>query len=227
MLFLAVFCGFLAEYQLDHTIESETEKEYIESMIADLREDSAKISSSLLYCNKQYAAFDSLLQNIYHRPYTDSSLRFMYFIQLKYMHTRSAVIFTKRTIIQLKNSGGLRLIKNKAVSDSIITYSEDCEQAESQAEYFAMVRMGRVNDYSIKLFDNQYIMNYKGQRSKDFLASNSKIALLNNDDALIREYANTLTYARGSLSNYIFMLKWIQAGIPSKLKFLEDEYHLR
>ena len=47
MLFLAVFCGFLAEYQLDHTIEGETEKEYIESMIADLREDSAKISSSL------------------------------------------------------------------------------------------------------------------------------------------------------------------------------------
>jgi hypothetical protein len=29
MLFLAVFCGFLAEYQLEHIIEHSKEKEYI------------------------------------------------------------------------------------------------------------------------------------------------------------------------------------------------------
>ena len=154
MLFLAVFCGFLAEYQLEHIIERDREKQYIESMIEDMREDSAKITSTLNYCRKQLAGFDSLLQNIYHRPYTDSSLKVMYFIQLKYTHNRNAVVFTKRTIIQLRNSGGLRLIKNKSASDSIITYSEDCEQAESQADYFEKVRMGKVNDYSIKLFDN-------------------------------------------------------------------------
>ena len=28
MLFLAVFCGFLAEYQLEHTIEHRKEKQY-------------------------------------------------------------------------------------------------------------------------------------------------------------------------------------------------------
>ena len=31
MLFLAVFCGFLAEYQLEHTIEKDREKQYIRS----------------------------------------------------------------------------------------------------------------------------------------------------------------------------------------------------
>lgn len=225
MLFLAVFCGFLAEYELEHVIEHDREKQYIESMIADMREDSVKISYSLISCRKQLAGFDSLLQNIYHRPYTDSSLKVMYFIQLKYTHNRTAVVFTKRTITQLKNSGGLRLIRNKAVSDSIITYSEDCEQAESQADYFEKVRMGKVNDYSIELFDNQYILNDKGQIIDNFLGNNSEIALLDNNDKLIREYANTITYARGSLRNYILMLKSIQADIPSKLKFLEDRYH--
>ena len=29
MLFLAVFCGFLAEYQLEHKIEKDREKEYM------------------------------------------------------------------------------------------------------------------------------------------------------------------------------------------------------
>ncbi len=225
MLFFAVFCGFLAEYQLEHTIERDREKQYIESMIADLKEDSSKINSGLSYCSKQFAGFDSLIQNIYQRPYTDSSLRFMYYIQSKYAHNRNAVLFSKRTITQLKNSGGLRLIRNKAVSDSIILYSEDCEKAEAQADYFEKVRMGKVNDYSIRLFDNQYILNARGQRIKNFLERNSEIKLLDDNDRLVREYANAITYARGSLGNYILMLKAIQASIPSKLKFLEDKYH--
>ena len=227
MLFLAVFCGFLAEYQLEHVIEHDREKQYIESMMADMREDSAKINFSLIFLNKQLAGFDSLLQNIYNRPYTDSSLKMMYLVQLKYTHNRDAVRFTKRTITQLKNSGGLRLIRNKAASDSIITYSEDCEQAEGQADYFEKVRMGKVYEYSLQLFDNQYILNYNGQINKVFLERNSHIALLNDNDRLIKEYANALSFARGSLRNYIFMLTYIQANIPPKLKFLEDKYHLK
>lgn len=43
MLFLAVFCGFLAEYQLEHKIESDREKQYVVSMIADINEDAVKI----------------------------------------------------------------------------------------------------------------------------------------------------------------------------------------
>lgn len=224
MLFLAVFCGFLAEYQLEHTIEHSREKQYVESMIADMKGDSVKINTGIIYCNRQIAGFDSLLQNIYSRPFTDSTLKAMYIIQLKYTHNRSAIIFTKRTITQLQNSGGLRLIRNKAVSDSIITYNEDCEQAESQADYFEKVRMGKVNDYSLKLFDNQYIFDYKGQLAKNFFEKKGEIALLNNNDQLVREYANAITYARGSLKSYVYMLKEIQAKIPSKLKFLQDNY---
>lgn len=37
MLFLAVFCGFLAEYQLEHVVEHQREKQYIESLLADLK----------------------------------------------------------------------------------------------------------------------------------------------------------------------------------------------
>ena len=225
MLFLAVFCGFLAEYQLEHTIERDREKQYIQSMIADITEDSAKINASLVYCIKQLAGFDSLLQNIYHSPYTDSSLKMMYIIQLKYTHNRNLVAFTKRTITQLINSGGLRLIRNKSASDSVTIYNEECERAESQADYFEKVRMGKVNDYSLKLFDNQYILNYKGQMLDNFFNANSDIALLDNNEKLIKEYANTITYARGSLKSYVALLKEIQTKIPSKLKFLEEEYH--
>ncbi|HEX6847454.1 MAG TPA: hypothetical protein VF144_10760, partial [Chitinophagaceae bacterium] len=47
MLFLAVFCGFLAEYQLEHTIENAREKQYMKLMIADLKADTAEMNNVL------------------------------------------------------------------------------------------------------------------------------------------------------------------------------------
>ena len=41
MLFLAVFCGFLAEYQLEHVIENQREKKYMQTLITDLVADTA------------------------------------------------------------------------------------------------------------------------------------------------------------------------------------------
>ena len=41
MLFLAVFCGFLAEYQLEHEIEKDREKIYMQNMLEDLEADTA------------------------------------------------------------------------------------------------------------------------------------------------------------------------------------------
>ena len=43
MLFLAVFCGFLAEYQLEHKIERDREKQYIQSLMNDLKTDVVNI----------------------------------------------------------------------------------------------------------------------------------------------------------------------------------------
>ena len=37
MLFLAVFCGFLAEYQLEHKIEKDREVQFIKSLVTDYR----------------------------------------------------------------------------------------------------------------------------------------------------------------------------------------------
>ena len=37
MLFLAVFCGFLAENFREHQVEKHRENKYIESMLEDLR----------------------------------------------------------------------------------------------------------------------------------------------------------------------------------------------
>ena len=61
MLFLAVFCGFLAEYQLEHTIEHQKEKQYIQLLIADLKTDQQLLKQHILYVKTSAAMMDSVI----------------------------------------------------------------------------------------------------------------------------------------------------------------------
>src|SRR6187399_104616 len=60
MLFLAVFCGFLAENQREHMIEHQREKKYIVSLIKDVEFDIASLENSVALRKIQLSYFDSL-----------------------------------------------------------------------------------------------------------------------------------------------------------------------
>ena len=47
MLFLAVFCGFLAEYQLEHVIEHQREKKYARTLFEDIKTDTAALQVAI------------------------------------------------------------------------------------------------------------------------------------------------------------------------------------
>src|ERR1700757_1082960 len=59
MLFLAVFCGFLAENFRETLVEKERAKQYIQSFYTDLNNDTAIISNSL----KDYEAKIEILKD--------------------------------------------------------------------------------------------------------------------------------------------------------------------
>jgi len=60
MLFLAVFCGFLAENFREHTIEHQKEQKYILSMIVDAKTDTANIHTAISFNIKRIYRLDSL-----------------------------------------------------------------------------------------------------------------------------------------------------------------------
>lgn len=226
MLFLAVFCGFLAEYQLEHIVEHKREKEYIESMINDLETDSTRITSGINFNNRLVSGFDSLLQNIYLTPYTDSSIRTLYYLKETYTLARASVIFSKATISQLKNSGGLRLIRKRAVADSIIRYDLSTERAEVQGEAVLWASQ-KLLDLSVKVFDGENVSDYNSSSDyKDILRSTQKFSLLTEDIKVIKEYANLAKFKKDVTINYIRQLKALQSRIPAIIQFLEKEYHL-
>lgn len=226
MLFLAVFCGFLAEYQLEHLVEHNREKQYIESMIADLKADSTRVGLIINYNKQNIAAFDSLLKNIYHKPYTDSSIRTLYYLKENYSLNKGIMLFSKGTISQLKNSGGFRLIRNRSAADSINKYDLITERVENQGEGMEFA-IRKLLELSVKIFDGECVVDYNSTSNyREILNSTKKFTLLTSDEKLIKEYANLAKYKKDVAINYLSRLTTLQSRIPGIIEFLEKEYHL-
>ena len=226
MLFLAVFCGFLAEYQLEHKIEKDRENQYMKSMVEDLKTDSIRIARTIDNTTRQVLGFDSLLKNIYHTPNTDSSIRTLYYLKETYTLTRYTMYFSKATISQLKNSGSLRLIRKRAVADSIISYDIASERIESQGEGVDFAGK-KLLDLSVKIFDGEFVLDYNSSSNyKEILSSNKKFILLSDNEKLLREYANLAKFKKDVIINYLRQLTSLKSRIPIIIEFLKKEYHL-
>ena len=65
MLFLAVFCGFLAENIREHQIELRREKQFMQSLLSDIREDTTEINKSIESALKSKQYQDGLLFYLY------------------------------------------------------------------------------------------------------------------------------------------------------------------
>ncbi len=120
MLFLAVFCGFLAENIREHQIEKKRARQYLYSFYEDLKNDTARINTLIKYddekiaaLNHMYACYDTVSKNL-------KSTACMG-ILLKYSRSNKGFVLTDRTLRQLANAGGYRLL-SKSDADSIIIY---------------------------------------------------------------------------------------------------------
>jgi len=121
MLFLAVFCGFLAENQREHLVEHQREKQYMRSMMEDLMLDTAEFNLRLINIDKEVPVFQAATELLYNQQFSDTIIRRMYNTVPQCAHFFSLSV-QDRTMNQLKNSGNLRLIRNKTITDSLAIY---------------------------------------------------------------------------------------------------------
>jgi hypothetical protein len=116
MLFLAVFCGFLAEYQLEHKIEKDRAKELARSFYEELTNDSAAVQTAISNWRTKDSAITYIIKYFADSSIINCSKHFSrnFFFGFAY---NSPTVFEPRDIIleQLKNSGSLRYFKNKEV----------------------------------------------------------------------------------------------------------------
>src|SRR5512145_1635888 len=83
MLFLAVFCGFLAENEREHIVEAHRAKEYAKSLLNDLKEDTVELQSGIGHLNFLISAIDSIVSSNASTLYKSSAPgKFYYYSRL-------------------------------------------------------------------------------------------------------------------------------------------------
>jgi hypothetical protein len=120
MLFLAVFCGFMAENQREHMVEHQREKEFMKSMLEDLRTDSIKLTLIMEFFETVKLKYDSV-SNLLMPPVSSTALLKAYRITAE-LDDIANFNYTNRTVSQLKNAGGFRIIRKQDVLKQIADY---------------------------------------------------------------------------------------------------------
>src|SRR4051794_30180081 len=123
MLFLAVFCGFMAENYRETLVNKEKEHHYIQNMVADLKADTADLNFSIYYQQLWSNHLDSALQIPIERL-TEVNIQDKFFYHFfPYYSWMQPFLQNDNTITQLR-AGGFNLIRNDNTIDSInLVYS--------------------------------------------------------------------------------------------------------
>lgn len=126
MIFFAVSLGFIAENIRDTIAERNKERVLMESIITNLKIDTAALNVVIEGNLKKNRVFDSLIV-LANEDLSDTVIRkqfYGFFIAGTYM---SLFLPSDAAIVQIKTDGGLGLISKKGVADSILNYDKGNE----------------------------------------------------------------------------------------------------
>jgi len=213
MLFLAVFCGFLADNWRERLQEHRREKEFIHSIVEDLKSDTLQSDIILVRLKRTSAGIDSVL-NALSSPEVFENSNNVYGLWTKNLDIK-AFVSNDRTIQQLKNSGELRLIRNKSVSDGIMKYDQTVKNYYQQSN-FMYSALSDQHIYS-QLFD--FISLNKNKNIPVPLTEQGK-------KSLNEVYAHLQLWNSGLLG----LISWLE-DVNNEGKdlviFIQQEYHIK
>ena len=235
MLFLAVFCGFLAEYQLEHKIEKNKEKQFMVSMIEDLKADTSAISILNAQRSGRLGMYDSLSSFIIEKKYLENGGDFYYWG--RNISRRAFFFSADGTMQQLKNSGGLRLISDQLISDKIIAYDVLYRNIMLQQE-LEEVHLNEYRGLAAKIFDaavfnkmTRELVN--GKTGGDPLLSMfferpaDNPQLKDNSPIALNELANKLNYWAAGSMRLLQLLEQLKKMAFELIDLIKKEYHLK
>ena len=224
MLFLAVFCGFLAEYKLEHTIERNREKQFITTLIEDLKSDTAQLTEVIKYKMRLEKMVDSLIKYLSSPDHGKHGSNIYYYARNL---TRPQYFFPNdRTIQQLKNSGSLRLIRNLDISDSIMYYDQQVRYLLTLNEDERNIR-DNFRELIGTIFDGKVL--YSQIDSADFGHFNKPDGnppLFLKDAISINKVISYVQYLKSVTRAVRYWQETIKNAAVKLLLFLQKEYHL-
>jgi hypothetical protein len=212
MLFLAVFSGFVAENLRENYVEKEKGHQYVQSMIADLEKDTLRLQEVMDVNRKLLKGIDTLLLTI-RAPASDSMNKKLY----RYgSFVAASVLFesSNGTISQLKNAGGLRLIRDTAAVNRITAYDGYTEMAKKQADAYYKGTLDLL-DVMEQIMDFSVAVNPA-----------PTAFFIDRDPVKMRVFYNKSYMHKQIISGYVAYLTLLKSEAIKALSLLRKNYHL-
>jgi hypothetical protein len=253
MLFLAVFCGFLAEYQLEHKIEKDRERQFMKGMLEDLGADTVMMNSTMEFAAQISKGLDSLQSNLFNADNIASNSGTIYRQNFTYMRL-IVVSFSDQTATQLRNSGTLRLIRKTEIANAISSYW----QGINSIEHIAAILENQFNEIAIAGFNlfnrnnlsagdslnrpkipriaqDDTLHGTEGHPLSNYIRQKLIIpnirpeaSLLNTDKIVLFNYANRIHRIRSTINLFfqVNLMRQNKRG-ESLISLIKKEYHLK
>jgi hypothetical protein len=202
MLFLAVFCGFLAEYQLEHKIERDREKQFMQTMTEDLKTDSARLNSLIRFRKSRIRELDTLFHIIANDEYLTKGRKVYELYEFPYWDILR-FFPSDRTMQQLKNGGNMRLIRKKNVSNALMKYDITVRNYK-EYEPLQQELATQINQHLEKLLDPLIIEKARGVYTDKVLAADTIVSSANH-----MELPDTITISKLAAADKQIFLKYI------------------
>lgn len=238
MLFLAVFCGFLAEYQLEHYIEKERSEELAKTLFEELKSDSVTLHASV---NNRINKEEHL--RYVANYFKDSNMTVLpkafypRFTWALFMTTY--VLFEPKDGIleQLKNSGSLRYFRNIEIQKAVGDFSVAVNNLRIRSEREASLSSTINRDFIIKHYDNQFIDKITNNGKKNNIESLKDYELSTN--IIPASILHSKEIDREGVANYFIYYAVVirstrqgqmhayEVASTKLMKLLREDYHLK
>jgi hypothetical protein len=237
MIFIAVTLGFFAENVREKITDNKKEREYMASVVQDLRSDTTEMSYAIAGWNKSNSEIDSILIYL-KKDLSPATVNILYDLLNRNFFHFNLFKYNDKTIQELKSSGDFRLIRNKEITDSIMAFDADMKYiltTEQDVKNFMMDSKNiesKIFDFSLLNENKSDYSQLKGNTSLLLLneARDEKInngALLTTDKQTIAEYYNKLWTFHLISRYHTFLFKEDKKKATLLLEQIQKHYHLK
>lgn len=229
MIFIAVSMGFVAESIRESIADHEKEEQFMKGMVYDLKKDTANLSRAINGNQLGLLKIDTFLV-LMNNP--DKKTASFDLFRLAYSVSNSPTFKNaKTTLVQLKSSGSLRLIKNMEIATAITNYDLDLETLNGQSEA-VLLKNRSIQELEIETMN--FVNQKEFGRYRDEGKSPEEIKILlkgknffiKEDGDLLQKYMNIFIIKQFYLKTYIELMEKQKINAIDLLKKIQEHYHL-
>jgi hypothetical protein len=227
MLFLAVTLGFFAENLREHYVEREREDQFIEIVDEDIQTDIRNLQAMIRFTLQRKAYEDSLIDILSgDAPYKTHDL----YYYARVISLRNFFYHSDNGFQQLRNAGGLRMIKDLQVIRKIQSYQNKVIRLDEMQKLMEQILSGYRDRaavlFSGKVFKRMFVDPGSKDIYKRFQKPEGDPELMTADRAVINEFLVKAIYVNSNSTSLLINLTELLNEAEGLHQLLAAAYHL-